>query len=97
MGIVMSAANPYWIIWWATIGLGYILRSKEYGIIGILVFFCGHLLADLAWYALISTAVGKGRSFFSDHIYRGIIGVCAGFLTVFACYLFYEVIHKFVV
>ncbi len=96
MGIVMSAANPYWIIWWATIGLGYILRSKEYGVIGVLAFFSGHLLADLAWYALISTAVGKGRSFFSDRMYRGIIGACAGFLVVFACYLLYGVIHTVV-
>jgi len=24
-GILMSLANPYWIIWWASIGLGYIL------------------------------------------------------------------------
>jgi threonine/homoserine/homoserine lactone efflux protein len=27
-GILMSVANPYWIIWWATIGLGYILYSS---------------------------------------------------------------------
>ncbi len=93
-GILMSAANPYWIIWWATIGLGYILRSKEYGMTGILVFFSGHLLADLAWYALISAAVGKGRSFFSDRIYRGVIGACASFLVFFAGYLLYGVVLK---
>lgn len=28
-GTLMSLANPYWIIWWATIGLGYVLVSKE--------------------------------------------------------------------
>ena len=25
MGIVLSAVNPYWLIWWASIGLGYIM------------------------------------------------------------------------
>ena len=92
-GILMSAANPYFIIWWATIGLGYILQSSEYGLAGILSFFSGHILADLTWYTIISTAVGKGRSFFSDKIYRGIIGCCAGFLVLFSVYLFFGVIR----
>lgn len=92
-GILMSAANPYFIIWWATIGLGYILQSSEYGLAGILTFFSGHILADLAWYTIISTAVGKGRSFFSDKVYRGIIGCCAGFLVLFSVYLFIGVIR----
>jgi len=92
-GIFMSAANPYFIIWWATIGLGYILQSSEYGLAGILSFFSGHILADLTWYTIISTAVGKGRSFFSDKVYRGIIGCCAGFLVLFSVYLFFGVIQ----
>ena len=92
-GILMSAANPYFIIWWATIGLGYILQSSEYGLAGILSFFSGHILADLTWYTIISTAVGKGRSFFSDKVYRGIIGCCAGFLVLFSGYLFFGVIR----
>ncbi|MBC8438248.1 MAG: LysE family transporter [Deltaproteobacteria bacterium] len=92
-GILMSAANPYFIIWWATIGLGYILQSSEYGLAGILSFFSGHILADLTWYTIISTAVGKGRSFLSDKVYRGIIGCCAGFLVLFSVYLFFGVIR----
>ena len=92
-GMLMSAANPYFIIWWATIGLGYILQSSEYGLAGILTFFSGHILADLTWYTIISTAVGKGRSFFSDKIYRRIIGCCAGFLVLFSVYLFFGVIR----
>ena len=95
-GAVMSIANPYWIIWWATIGLGYILHSRQYGVWGILFFFTGHLLADLIWYTFISTAVDRGRKLFSDRIYRGIIGTCALFLTLFACYLFYKVVITFV-
>lgn len=94
-GILMSAANPYFIIWWATIGLGYILQSSEYGLAGILSFFSGHILADLTWYTMISTAVGKGRSFISDKVYRGIIGCCAGFLVFFSGYLFFGVIRYF--
>jgi len=89
-GALMSAANPYWIIWWATIGIGYIMHSKKYGLWGLLFFFVGHILADFVWYAIVSAAVGKGRTFFSDRIYRGVIGVCATVLVVFAFMFIYR-------
>ena len=95
-GIVMSLANPYWTIWWATIGLGYIMHSVKFGIAGVVAFFIGHILADLAWYALISFSVAKGRSFFNDTIYRRLIGGCACFLVIFAGYFFYSGIEKLV-
>ncbi len=95
-GILFSLANPYWTIWWASIGLGYILNSVKFGILGVAAFFTGHILADLAWYAFISIGVAKGRRFFSDTVYRRLIGCCASFLIVFACYFFYSGIEKLV-
>lgn len=88
-GILMSVANPYWIIWWATIGLGYILYSWKFGFWGIAFFFTGHILADLSWYSLVSAAVAGGRNFLTDRLYRGLIAVCAVFLVVFAGYFVY--------
>jgi threonine/homoserine/homoserine lactone efflux protein len=89
-GILMSLANPYWIIWWATIGLGYILSSMKYGFIGIIIFFFGHILGDLVWYSGISFAVGKGRSLFTNKVYRILVGSCASFLVAFAFWLIYN-------
>lgn len=88
-GILMSASNPYWIIWWATIGLGYIIYSQQYGIMGIVFFFAGHILADLVWYSFISAAISGGKHLLTDRIYRGLVAVCAVFLLVFACYFVY--------
>jgi threonine/homoserine/homoserine lactone efflux protein len=93
-GVLFSLANPYWIIWWASIGLGYILHSVKYGVIGVATFFLGHILADLAWYTLISFGVARGRRFFSDVFYRRLIGCCASFLVIFSCYFFYSGIEK---
>lgn len=93
-GILLSLANPYWLIWWATIGIGYIMYSIKFGIPGIIAFFTGHILADLAWYSLISFGVAKGRSFFTDGFYRKLIGACASFLCVFSCYFFYSGLEK---
>ncbi len=93
-GILFSLANPYWTIWWVSIGLGYIMTSVKLGIPGVIAFFTGHILADLAWYSLISFSVAKGRRFFNDATYRKMIGGCASFLIVFACYFFYSGIEK---
>jgi threonine/homoserine/homoserine lactone efflux protein len=93
-GILFSLANPYWTIWWASIGLGYIMSSYKFGVLGIAAFFAGHILADLSWYALISFSVARGRRFFTDTIYRWLIGFCASFLIVFACYFFYSGLEK---
>ncbi|MDH5560171.1 MAG: LysE family translocator [Deltaproteobacteria bacterium] len=88
-GILMSLANPYWTIWWATIGLGYIFHSMGLGFIGVLSFFTGHILADLVWYSLVSFLIARGRSFLSLRVYKSIIVLCAGFLIFFACYVGY--------
>ncbi len=87
-GIVLSAVNPYWLIWWASIGLGYIMHSLKFGLVGVAVFFIGHILADLAWYALVSFGIAKGKHLFSDGLYRKLIGGCAVFLIVFSCWFF---------
>ncbi len=93
-GILMSVANPYWIIWWATIGLGYILYSWRFGFWGIAFFFVGHILADLVWDSLVAAAVAGGRHFLTDRLYRGLIAVCAVFLILFAGYFAYAGFEK---
>lgn len=94
MGIILSAVNPYWVIWWATIGLGYILYCQRFGTVGIIFFFAGHILADFFWYAAVAGAIAGGRRFLSDHLYRTIIGVCALLLVIFAGYFFYAGLQK---
>ncbi len=83
-GILISIANPYWSVWWATIGLAWIVQARLLGTRGVIVFFIGHIAADLAWYSLIAFSIGRGKAFFTDKIYRVVVAVCAAFLTVFA-------------
>jgi len=83
-GIIMSLANPYWTVWWATIGLGYITYSMKYNAAGVTAFFSGHITADLLWYSFISFGISKGRQFISDRFYRGIIAFCASVLIIFS-------------
>ncbi len=89
-GIVMSLANPYWLLWWLTIGLGYVIFAARYGFLGVFLFFTGHILADLAWYTLVSAAVAYGRNFFTDGLYRGFLAGCGCFLFLFSLYFGFQ-------
>jgi len=85
-GILTSAANPYWIVWWVTVGLSYIVISMKFGLLGVAVFFVGHILADLIWYSFISFLVSRGKRHLSAGIYKVITGVCALLLVFFGLY-----------
>lgn len=82
-GIVVSLSNPYWTIWWATIGVGYIVMGAKLGLAGIVAFFIGHILADVTWYTLVSFGVAKGRRWMPDTVYQWMIRLCGIALLVF--------------
>jgi len=93
-GILTSIFNPYWTLWWATVGLGYITLSLRRGYAGLASFFTGHILADLVWFGLVAAAVAAavagGRKFLSDGVYRVLILVCGVFLVALGGYFIYS-------
>jgi len=82
-GIIGSVSNPYWIMWWVTIGMGYLISSLKFGMLGVSIFFFGHISADLGWYSVVSFAVSRGRKVIGDSGYRLLLYSCGGFLIIF--------------
>ncbi|MCL5023194.1 MAG: LysE family translocator [Nitrospirae bacterium] len=82
-GIIGSVSNPYWIIWWVTIGMGYLVSSLKFGMLGVAVFFMGHITADLSWYSFVSFAIAKGKRVMGDRGYRFLFYACGAFLIFF--------------
>ena len=85
-GIVVSLANPYWSLWWATIGLKYLALSRHAGRAGLAAFFCGHQLSDLGWYCFVAGALALGRRAIPDTLYRWLIGICGAAMVAFGLY-----------
>jgi threonine/homoserine/homoserine lactone efflux protein len=83
-GILSSLANPYWTIWWATIGLGLLTKAYALGFAGLVAFYVGHILGDLTWYSAVSGAIAAGRRWISQSGYRTMIAVAAVFLLALA-------------
>ncbi len=79
-GLAVSVANPFWLLWWATIGAAYIATSLEEGAAGVGVFYGAHFLTDLGWLSLIALALARGRRIMSRWAYRGVLLACGLFL-----------------
>jgi threonine/homoserine/homoserine lactone efflux protein len=81
-----SAANPYFWIWWLSIGSAMVIAGLEGGLILVLAFMFGHWTADTAWYTAVSTSVSKGRTILSETAYKKTIVICGIFLIIFGIY-----------
>ncbi len=79
-GIIVSLSNPFWTIWWITVGAAFMTQSLELGLLGIAAFYLGHILSDFSWYSLVSAALTSGRRLVTDRVYRGIMLGCGAFL-----------------
>lgn len=85
-GVALSLSNPYWSLWWASVGAGLILTALEWGPLGLLAFYLIHWLTDLSWLSLMSFLTASGRGLVNERIYRGALIVCGLFLLGFSVY-----------
>ena len=75
-GVIVTVSNPYWSVWWVTVGLAYLIWSQEYGLVGVACFYFGHILADFAWFSLVSIIIASGRKLIVGKIYKIILVLC---------------------
>jgi threonine/homoserine/homoserine lactone efflux protein len=74
-GAVVSLSNPYWTLWWATIGVKLAADGLAIGAVGVLAFFVGHELADVSWYGFVISVVHRGKDLLTPRVYCVIMGV----------------------
>ncbi|MBP1910198.1 LysE family transporter [Methanolobus bombayensis] len=82
-GIVTSASNPYFWIWWLAAGSALVLRGMEIGLIAAVMFMAGHWLADLGYFTVVSTSFSKGKKLMSPKVYERVLLSCGLFLVLF--------------
>ena len=92
-GIIVSLSNPFWTFWWAVIGLSFMIN---FGIsfenpIGLLLFFIGHELGDLAFYVPLSIFVFLGGKSLNPKIYKYVLIGCGLFMMIFGIYLAFNI------
>jgi threonine/homoserine/homoserine lactone efflux protein len=92
-GALVSVSNPYWVLWWATVGASYVALALRQGPLGLGSFYVGHILSDLSWYSLVAFVITAGRSLMSQPVYQGILLICSFFLIALSIYFIYSGIN----
>ena len=61
-GVITSALNPFFWLWWATVGSMLVMRFYSFGNIGLVSFMVVHWLCDLIWLSFVSNLVYRTHS-----------------------------------
>ncbi len=89
-GMLATISNPYWFVWWATVGTALLMTSLQSGAIGVPVFYFGHILSDLVWYSAITLIIWRSKDFLKGKRYQYLISACAIFLIWLAGWFIYQ-------
>jgi len=91
-GLAATGANPYFFLWWATIGSALVVNSTLFGLAGFLLFALAHWLCDFFWYLFVSKTVYKSRNLWNLKVHRIVFGVCASILPIFGFWFVYSAV-----
>jgi len=85
-GMLTSLSNPYWMGWWVTVGLPLVAKSRSHALVGLGVFYVGHVLADFTWYGAVGFALAEGKAFAGGTAFKWLIRFCSVFMAVMGVY-----------
>ena len=83
-GMLLSVVNPYWVIWWLTVGAGYLLAmGRDWP--SYWVFFGAHVSADAVVYVPLAFLVSRGLGgWLKGRWYSRLEMACGVFFVAFA-------------
>jgi threonine/homoserine/homoserine lactone efflux protein len=86
-GIALSALNPFFLLWWVTVGLKLIADSATFGFAaGITILFALHIWMDYAWLAGTAYLASKGNSVLKSKYYPLLLLTLAAVLLYYGVY-----------
>ena len=82
-GIMTTGLNPFFLLWWATVGIMLIMRFLDFGPLGLILFIVVHWLCDLVWLSVVSVTVYKTHSLWGQKIQEWVFIACSLLLIGF--------------
>ena len=91
VGFLFTILNPFFIVWWFTIGSKMISDSLvNFGIIeGTSLVFFSHIWMDYFWLWFTSFMINKGKSVIKEKFYRLFVFVISVILGIYGIYLLF--------
>jgi len=91
-GALLSAGNPFFLVWWVTIGAALIGRSLQFGPWGPLVLGLAHWSVDLTLCTFLSALSYRGRRTFGPRFQETVLLLCGAFLVLFGGKYIFEAV-----
>ncbi len=86
-GVLTSISNPFFFIWWATIGWAFMFKGLELaGIFGVLGFLIGQWAIDLSWFSVVSFFTSRGSQVMTEKHYKIMMNASGIFLMILGIY-----------
>jgi threonine/homoserine/homoserine lactone efflux protein len=89
-GVVLTVSNPYFLLWWATVGLGLATTATKYGMYGFVLFAIVHWLVDCLWVTALSFTSFHGTILLGPKIQKPVMPICAGAMFFFGLFFLYK-------
>jgi threonine/homoserine/homoserine lactone efflux protein len=85
-GAILTVSNPYFLLWWATVGLTLATKASGWGRWAFALFGLTHWLTDFIWLHALSWTSFKGSRVFSPKIQQRVLQFCALAILGFGVY-----------
>lgn len=83
-GVAFTAFNPFFLVWWFTVGLKLVSDSQAFGpVTGTLFLFGTHVWMDYVWLAATAYLASKGSSVLKSKYYGLLLVVLCGIVLYY--------------
>jgi threonine/homoserine/homoserine lactone efflux protein len=83
LGLALTGLNPYFILWWLTIGSVLIVQALAFAaIIGVLIMYVSHVWMDYAFLTTLAYFSKKGKSIVGSKYYKAVL-IAFGLILVY--------------
>lgn len=87
LGTLFTGLNPYFIIWWLTIGITLIVNALVLAsFAGVLIMYVSHVWMDYAWLTGTAYLARRGTSLVGGRGYRVVMMIFGAILILFGLY-----------
>ena len=82
VGIITTISNPYFFLWWATVGLALIVIALGFGLLAFIVFAVLHWSCDFAFDYLVSYTTFSSKKFWTENVHNILFGTCGAIMII---------------
>ncbi len=84
LGVVFTGLNPYFIVWWLTVGSKLVVDALAFGLLlGVLLMYVSHVWMDYAWLIMVAHFAHVGTEIVGTKWYRAVMTLFGAVLVYF--------------